>query len=199
MNRWVTLLTLVCLLLVGLFSGTSAKQVPPFQAPDQAKPAAPNQSPSLADFSWLAGRWRGDWGPRTAEQDWFEPKAGMMLGTFRLVEDDKTLVIELYTLLQKSDGVELRFRHFTPELANWEKGDPTVLSLESLDGKKFVFVNPVNGQPKHSILTRIDQDTYVSRSEIISASGDLQVVEITYHREKTIPGQAAAKPHSARK
>lgn len=178
----------------------SAKQPPPlFQAPDQGKTATPNQSPSLADFSWLAGRWKGDWGPRTAEQDWFEPKAGLMLGTFRLVEDDKTLVIELFTLLQKSNGIELRFRHFTAELVNWEKSDPTTLDLESVDAKKAVFVNPVNGQPKHVVFTRIDQDTYISRSEIISASGDLQVVEITYRREKTVPGQVTAKPHSQKK
>lgn len=146
---------------------------------------------TLADFAWLEGRWRGDWGPRVAEQLWMPSKAGLMLGTFRLVEDDKTLLIELFSLLQKPNGIEFRFRHFTPDLAPWEKSDATTLTLESSDGKRFVFVNSVNGQPKRAVLTRIDPDAYVSRSEILPESGGLQVIEITYHREKpAVPGAA---------
>ena len=123
------------------------------------------------------------------------PKAGLMLGTFRLVEDDKTLVIELFTLIQKPDGIEFRFRHFTPELVPWEKSDPTLLTLESVDPKQAVFVNPVDGQPRRSILTRVDQDTYVARSEIVPDSGDMQVVEITYHRQKRPRGNAPTCAH----
>lgn len=151
---------------------------------DSATAPAQTALVTLADFAWLEGRWQGNWGPRTAEQVWMSPKAGLMLGTFRLVEDDKTLVIELFTLVQKPEGIEFRFRHFTPELAAWEKSDPTLLTLESFDANKAVFVNAVNGQPKHSILTRVDQDTYVARSEIVPDSGDMQVIEITYHRQK---------------
>lgn len=152
-----------------------------------------NSAPTLADFAWLAGRWQGDWGPRTAEQVWLAPKAGLMVGTFRLVEDDKTLVLELFALLQKPDGIEFRFRHFTPDLITWEKSDPTILTLESFNATKTVFVNTVNGQPKHAILTRVDQDTYVSRSEIVPDSGGLQVIEITYHRQKPAPGPNGPK------
>ena len=155
------------------------------QQPAATKPA------TLADFAWLEGTWRGDWGPRVAEQVWMPSKAGLMLGTFRLVEDDKTLLIELFSLLQKPDGIEFRFRHFTPDLAPWEKSDATILILESSDGKRFVFVNSVNGQPKRAVLTRIDPDTYVSRSEILPERGGLQVIEITYHRVKpAVPGAA---------
>lgn len=164
----------------------------------QTAPVSQSPSPTLADIGWLAGRWQGDWGPRIAEQEWMAPKAGLMLGTFRLVEDDKTLVIELFTLLQKPDGIEFRFRHFTPELTAWEKSDPTILTLESIDGKKIVFVNQVNGQPKHAILTRLDPDTYVSRSEIVPDAGDLQVIEITYHRQKPAPSTTNPKAHPSK-
>lgn len=153
--------------------------------------AAANSAATLDSLAWLDGRWRGDWGPRVAEQVWLPSSAGLMVGTFRLVEDDKPLLIELFALLQTPDGIEFRFRHFTQELAPWEKGESTVLDLQSADGTKFVFVNPVNGQPKRAILTRVDPDTYISRSEILPESGGTQIIEITYHRQKPSPADCA--------
>lgn len=172
---------------VGAQSATAAAPAPP-----QTPTPATTTTPTLTDFAWLEGRWRGDWGPRVAEQAWFAPKAGVMTGLFRLVEGDKTLVLELFTLLEKSDGIEFFFRHFTPELVPWEKSGATVLNLTSLDAKKADFENPVNGLPKHAILIRVDADTYTARSEIIPETGDPQVIEITYHREKLTPEKPSA-------
>jgi len=159
------------------------------QTPAQAasSPAAAAPKSVLDNFAWLEGRWRGEWGPRIAEQAWLGPKGGEMLGVFRLAEADKTLVIELFTLVENSDGVNFYFRHFTPQLLPWEKSDATVLNLAKFDTTTFDFENPSNGMPKRSILTRIDADTYTSRSEIIPESGDMQVIEITYHRQKPAP------------
>jgi Domain of unknown function (DUF6265) len=148
-------------------------------------PAAPKTT--LADFAWLAGRWQGSWGPRTAQQVWTAPKAGVMLGTFQLAENDKTLVLELFTIAEDSDGIKFHLRHFTPSLVAWEKPGPTVLNLASADSKSIVFENPVDGQPKRTVITRIDADTYISRSEVVPEKGDLQVTEITYHRQKEAP------------
>lgn len=201
MTRLATVTLAACALLLPALFATSPLEKAASATPSQTSAsagtsAAPGQNPAtLADFAWLAGRWQGDWGPRVAEQDWMAPKSGLMLGTFRLVEDDKTLVIELFSLLQKPDGIQLRFRHFTPELTAWEKSDPTLLTLESFNATKFTFVNPLNGQPKHAILTRIDPDTYLSRSEIVADSGALQVIEITYHRQNPPTGGAAPKGH----
>jgi hypothetical protein len=149
-------------------------------------------SPKLSDLAWLEGRWRADWGPRIAEQVWMAPKAGMMLGDFRVIENDKVLVIELFTLVEKSGGINFYFRHFTPELVPWEKSDGTLLKLATADAKRFDFENPTNGRPKRAILTRIDPDTYSARSEIIPETGDPQVIEITYHRQPL----AAVAPNS---
>lgn len=166
---------------VGKQSATTALATPSEKAP-AAGPVS-----TLADLAWLEGRWRGEWGPRVAEQTWLAPKSGVMAGLFRLVENDKTLVIELYTLVEKPGGLDFYFRHFTPELVPWEKSNATALNLASLDAKKVEFENPVNGLPKRAVLIRIDGDTYVSRSEIIPEEGDPQVIEITYHRQKPIP------------
>jgi Domain of unknown function (DUF6265) len=179
-------------LLAGMVGGAPARQ--PIRAgarqSDLNKAAAPAANPvqspkaTLADFAWLEGRWQGVWGPRMAEQEWVGPKAGVMLGVFRLIENDKTLVIELFTLLEKQDRIEFRFRHFTPDLHPWEQAGSTVLNLATLDPPKAMFENPVDGQPKRETLTRIDAATYVLRSEIVPSAGESQVTEITYHRQK---------------
>lgn len=146
--------------------------------------SARGKAATLSDFSWLEGRWRGEWGPRTAEQVWTAPQAGLMLGTFLLFEDNKTLLIEVYTLDQKADDIELRLRHFTPDLSPWEKSDATMLRLTSFDATHFVFANPTSGEPKRATFTRINLDTYTLRFEIAPSSGEAQQVEITYHRQK---------------
>jgi Domain of unknown function (DUF6265) len=206
-NLWLRLACAMSLFLGGLQSpamaqqpagsGTQAASAPPAAPESAAAPAAaavdsPQPKASIADFSWLEGRWQGTWGPRVAEQTWLAPKAGTMLGTFRLVENEKVLVLEVFTLVQKPEGIDFYFRHFTPELVPWEKTDATILKLTALDAKRADFENPVNGQPKHSILTRVDADTYTSRSEIVPEQGDPQTIEITYHRVKG----SEAKPNA---
>jgi Domain of unknown function (DUF6265) len=177
--------------------GLQIKPAPPAGVPSSNRTPSSETSKieALAELAWLAGRWRGSWGPRMAEQIWTSPEAGLMLGDFRVTEDNKTLLIELFTLTQKSDGVELRFRHFTPELVPWEKSGPTLLRLQSSDAKQFVFVNRTNGQPKRSIFTQVDPDTYTLRSEIVPVNGPMEVVEITFHRELPTSGKAAKHHH----
>jgi hypothetical protein len=160
----------------------------------QAPAAATSAKPSLADLTWLAGSWQGTWGPRAAQQVWTPSSAGVMLGTFHLAENGKTLVIELFTLAEGPGGVELRIRHFTPSLAPWEKEGPTVLRLSSADAKAAVFENPVNGEPKTQSFRRIDADTYVSRSEVVPPQGDPQVAEIKFHRVRLDAAPPKTKP-----
>jgi len=155
---------------------------------------SPALKPTLADFGWLAGHWQGAWGPRSAQQTWTAPKAGVMLGTFQLVEGDKTLVLELFTLVENADGIKLYLRHFTPSLNAWEKSGATALDLQSADAKSIVFVNSGDGQPKQDVITRVDPDTYVSRSEIVPEQGDTRATEITYHR--VLDGSSGKRPRA---
>jgi hypothetical protein len=148
--------------------------------------ASPVVQPTLAEFAWLAGRWQGSWGPRTAQQAWLAPKADAMVGTFQVTENGRTLVIELYSLVRTPDGIELHLRHFTPSLVPWEKSGDTVLRLASIDPHTMIFENTANGQPGRQILTRVDADTYISRAEISAENGDGQVVAITFHRQRDL-------------
>src|ERR1700722_8202371 len=116
-------------------------------APNPAPTTTPPKKFTLADFAWLPGRWVGQWGPRVAEQVWTPSNAGMMFGLFRVIENDKTLVIELLALTETPDTIEYRTPHFTPDLAPWEKSGSTVLNLASLDAKSIAFNHPLIGRP----------------------------------------------------
>jgi len=174
-------------------AGTQSALAPPVDSTHASAEAAPVEAthppakPTVGEFAWLAGRWQGTWGPRVAQQVWTTPKAGVMMGTFQLAENDKTLVLELFTMVDGPDGIKFRLRHFTPSLVAWEKPGPTVLDLSSADAKSIVFENPTDGQPKRTSITRVDADTYILKSEVVPEKGDPQTTEITYHRVKDAP------------
>ena len=151
---------------------------------------------SLTDFAWLQGKWEGNWGPRIAEQVWIGARGSEMPGLFRVAENEKTLVLELYSLLSTPDGIELRLRHFTPALAPWESST-TVLRLARLDANEAVFENTSEGQPSRSILIRVDGNTYISRTEISADSSNKQVTEIRFHR--VVPAPEQTSPASSQK
>lgn len=154
----------------------------------QSRPLSSPSQPSLAQFSWLAGYWHGEWGPRVAQQIWMAPRSGAMVGAFQLSEDGKTLVIELFTITSTPNGLELRVRRFTPSLTPWP--GPAVLRLKSADSKSIVFENADNGQPKSWLMKRTDADTFVQTFEITSQKGTQRIAEITYHRASaTAPGK----------
>jgi hypothetical protein len=144
---------------------------------------------TLADFAWLAGRWEGKLGPTaekqlTAEQQWMPPKNDTMLGFFRLTDNEKTVVIELFTIRETTDGIVFYFRHFSPELKPWEEAEAYHLNLTKSDGTTFRFDNPVVNQLKDAILTHTEADTYISHGDITGADGKPAAIEVTYHRVK---------------
>jgi hypothetical protein len=149
----------------------------------EAAPSSPHRA-TLADFLWLAGRWEGKLGPMTAEQQWMAPRNGTMLGFFRLTDNEKTIVIELFTLREIPDGVVFYFRHFSPELKPWEEAEAYRLNLTKSDATTFRFDSPVVNQLKDAILTHPDSDTYISHGDITDADGKPKAIEVTYHRVK---------------
>jgi hypothetical protein len=88
-----------------------------------------NESPakvSLSEMAWLTGRWVGNGlGGRTVET-WSAPEAGVMLGTFRLLRDEKTVFYELLTLGENERGLTMRLKHFHPDLTGWEEKEKVI-------------------------------------------------------------------------
>lgn len=192
-SRLLRLVLILCFSF-GLGAPLDAQEASPAEpqptlppAPEKAPPkAAWNVAPSsLDDLAWLQGQWNGEWGPRTATQIWTAPRAGMILGTLQIVENNKTSDVEFFMITQTSQGVEYRVLHFTPSLSPWA---PASLYLASTDSRGFLFKNPSAGQPQQILLNRVDADTYTSQWEIRHDTSDPLAWDITFHRQKTSAG-----------
>ena len=79
---------------------------------------------TIADASWLAGRWVGDGLGGTIEETWAPAAGGQMIGHFQLVKDGKPAFYEIMLLDAQPGGLRLRVKHFNPDFTAWEdKGD----------------------------------------------------------------------------
>jgi Domain of unknown function (DUF6265) len=172
------------LFLFALTLRATARPIPPAAPQAQGSAPAAQKLATLADFSWLAGRWEGKLGALTAEQEWMAPKNGTMLGFFRLTSSEKTLIIELFTMRETPDGIVFYFRHFSPELVPQEKEEAYRLNLTKFDGTTFRFDNPVVNQLKDAIITHGADDSYISHGDITDSNGKPASIEVAYHRVK---------------
>lgn len=162
------------LLAAALGSSGAGGQPPPA--------AAAKAAPRLSDLAWMAGRWQGQTTQGLAvEETVSEPAAGVMMGMFRAMRGEQTLVLEFFSLRETPEGIEMRLRHFSPAMEPWEKGDAILLRLQSWDGSRAVFENPVHGEPKRTVITRTADDTMTSRSEIVDGKGG-RTIELTLRR-----------------
>jgi hypothetical protein len=81
---------------------------------------------TIADMAWLAGHWVGDALGGVSEEIWSEPRAGSMMGMYRLVRDGKTIFYELLTVVEEKGSLMLRLKHFNPDLTGWEEKLKTI-------------------------------------------------------------------------
>lgn len=84
-------------------------------------PGAKSPQATLAAMAWLAGRWVGPALGGEAEEIWSSPKAGSMMGMYRLVRDGKLVFYELQTLVEEGGSLILRLKHFNADLTGWEE------------------------------------------------------------------------------
>ncbi|MDH4349427.1 MAG: DUF6265 family protein [Gemmatimonadota bacterium] len=89
-------------------------------------PGAEPPQATLADMAWLAGHWVGPALGGEAEEIWSPPKAGAMMGMYRLVRDGKPVFYEFQTLVEVSGSLVLRLKHFNPDLVGWEEKQKSV-------------------------------------------------------------------------
>ncbi len=186
MARPIRVLALALFACSSIALPSLAQVTSPPRAPAMSQKASSPQ-PTLADFLWLVGAWQGDLNGLQADQVYMAPKSGVMLGTFRLTDKEKTLLVEIFTLLEKKDGVELYVRHFNPELelAKEEKDRPLLLKLVRLDAKQAEFRTPEGIRPPiRDVVARTGNDAFTVHIEISGENGQTQIIDISYHRAK---------------
>ena len=77
----------------------------------------------IGRMTWLAGVWEGDGPEGQVEQIWSAPRAGTMLGLFRLTHENRPQFFELMCISEDAGGLSMRMKHFHPDLRGWEERD----------------------------------------------------------------------------
>jgi len=91
-------------------------------------------------MAWLAGRWTGEGLGGVSEEIWSPPAGGAMIGVYRLLKEGKPLFYELLLLVEENGSLNLKLKHFNPDLTGWEeKGDFVDFPLVALEGSAAHF------------------------------------------------------------
>lgn len=141
------------------------------------------QVAELDDFTWLAGSWRGPGpGGAVAEIHFLPPAAGVLPSFFRLVQDERVLILEAISLRREDDGLFMYVRHFDPALTPLEKDHAIKLRLERRQGDAFFFENVYEGEnPRRSVMERT-AGGFVAMSELARPDGATDTIRVEYHR-----------------
>ncbi len=90
------------------------------------EPAKVGQAAKIEDVAWISGHWAGEALGGRCEEVWLPPRAGSMIGMYRLTKSGKTVFFELFSLSEVDSSVVLRLKHFHPDLKGWEEKDETI-------------------------------------------------------------------------
>lgn len=95
---------------------------------------------TIEDIKWLEGHWKGDAFGGITEEIWSPPLGGSMIGSFRLVKDNKVNFYEFCTIREENNSLILRIKHFHPNLKGWEDKNITVdFPLVKVSSKRLYF------------------------------------------------------------
>lgn len=167
--------------------------LPAFSAPLAAQSATTNDAPraTLADFAWLTGAWTGKPASLDAVAEvTFQPaRAGLMTGVMRLTQGSSVLVVELISLVETPNGLEMRFRHFSPSLDAYEPEFKQNMRHTTHAADRDAFGNAVayskalmSTQPRTSTFIRRGTDAFVAHNDFIGDDGKPSVIEVSYQR-----------------
>lgn len=114
-------------LLAGILFAASLAclaQYPAAAPPEAATTNAVSPPARIADVAWLQGYWTGEGLGGQVEDVWLPPKAGVLLGAFRLMKaDGKPGFYELYAIEEVDDTLQFVVKHFNPDWVGWEEKD----------------------------------------------------------------------------
>jgi uncharacterized protein DUF6265 len=142
-------------------------------APPAPPAAAPSPPAKIADVAWLQGYWVGEGLGGQVEDVWFPPKAGVLLGAFRLIKADGTPgFYELFAIEEFEGSLRFVVKHFNPDWVGWEEKDKALkIRLTSIGPDEAVFGGIVFtrlGNDAHRVEIAIRAKDGTSRKETIN-------------------------------
>lgn len=98
--------------------------------------------PTIYDFAWLEGSWRGEGLDGEVEETWSAPADGAMVGHFRMIKDGSVAFYELMTIdtIDDTGQLGIKVKHFHPDLRGWEERNRYVtFALAGIEGNEYRF------------------------------------------------------------
>jgi hypothetical protein len=105
-------------------------------------PSSRASAQEIDSVAWMAGHWIGTGTDDLSEELWLPPASGAMVGVWRWASKGQVRLYEMLTISSSADRtrLELRLRHFRPDLAALEEKDaPFVLPLIKSGPAEAVF------------------------------------------------------------
>lgn len=166
------------LALAALLVALAAAAQYPAPGPAASQPAAKASSPParIAEVAWLAGYWVGEGLGGEIEDVWLPPKAGVLLGAFRLHRTDgKPGFYELFAIEEVDDTLQFVVKHFHPDWVGWEEKDKALrIRLTRISADEIVF--------GRIVFQRTAPDGLVVKLAIREKSGELRHETLAYRR-----------------
>ena len=168
------LLALAVLLVA--FPAAAQYPAPGASAPPPAA-RAPAPAARIADVAWLTGYWVGEGMGGELEDVWLPPKAGVLLGAFRLHRTDgKPGFYELFAIEEVDDTLQFVVKHFHPDWVGWEEKDKALrIRLSRVSNDEIVF--------GRIVFQRQGADGLVVRLAIREKGGEVRHETLAYRRK----------------
>ena len=134
---------------------------------------------TIEDVKWLTGNWAGKGFGGELEEIWSTPKAGVMVATFRMLENNSPVFYEMCMMAEEKQSVVYKVKHFNPDLTGWEeKNDYVTFPLVKLE-KNAVYFRGL------TMINRTDSiEIYLAMRQ---KDGSHVEEKLMYYRENTTP------------
>ena len=77
----------------------------------------------IEDVAWMAGNWKGEAFGGLSEEVWSPPNGNAMMGMYKSVKGDNVVFYELIIIVEESNSLVLKLKHFNADLTGWEEKD----------------------------------------------------------------------------
>ncbi len=123
-------------------------------------------------LSWLTGSWVGSGLGGECEELWGTPRAGAMLGAFRMFKDGKTVFSEHIVVVEEAGTIVLKLKHFDPELKGWEEKDkcvefPLIVTKEREARFDGITYRLVSENEMHVFVAMAEKDQPVQEAKFV--------------------------------
>jgi hypothetical protein len=128
---------------------------------------------SVHHLSWIAGCWRqsSSGGARIIDEQWMEPRGGMMLGMSRTVRGDSVLEFEQLRIFARDGRLVYHAKPSGQEPADFE--------ARSASDSLVTFENPAHDFPQRIIYRRHGADSLIARIEG-TRNGQVRGIDFPY-------------------